>query len=522
MPLIKSAIRILVNTFTTRSTFGSYIVLLGSISATLYIVYEKVLRPPPSLRHIPHLNFFTLFNALVMRKSINQFTKEVHAKDVVRSSISGLYLRRDNLGWSVRVTLPEDVKSFMSSGDLFQKSVGSRTNRKGTLAGRALIASNILYSVGDEWKRHRKIMNPAFHQAMPMKVFTTVSQQAIDIIETDKLTDWYNLSHRWALEVMGKTIFGCSLGTLVDDQSEWVVRFERIAHVVQNPVYFVIPFVERNLKSFIPELAKAHQEMTVYADMINEVVRQKRKAMMTQNLNDVENQEKDLLTLMIEASMQGNEHFSDEEFQANVFASFLVGHETTSATISFIFYYLAVNQEIQQRAREEAINVFGDGYDIHPTFHETQNLPYITMIIKETLRINPPITTFTDRVATEDTEIAGTFIPKGTHVGLTVYELHHNPKVWKNPDIFDPERFAPGGEIDQLDGLPWTPFGNGGARACTGMKSSMTQQRVFLSMLLRKYKWYLPEDSIHKNGVVTDGYVAMRPKNLQLTFQKRY
>lgn len=99
--------------------------------------------------------------------------------------------------------------------------------------------------------------------------------------------------------------------------------------------------------------------------------------------------------------------------------------------------------------------------------------------------MSPPITTFTDRVATEDTVISGTFIPKGTHVGLTVYELHHNPKVWKDPDTFDPERFAPGAEADQISGTAWAPFG-GGFRACAGMKSSMTQQRVFLSML-RKF-----------------------------------
>ncbi|KAI8143149.1 cytochrome P450 [Fennellomyces sp. T-0311] len=521
MPLIKSAICSLANTISTSSPLRRHVILIGSISVACYFAYDRILRPPPSLRHIPYLDFFTLFKALVMRKTIDQITKEISSSDVVQNSNNGIYLRRDNLVWSVRITRPEDVKFFMSQRELFPKSTGSRQNRRGTLAGRALIASNILYSSGDEWKRHRKIINPAFHQAMPMKVFGSLSQKVIDMIEPDKPTDGYNIIHRWSLDVMGKTIFGYNLKTLDEKESEWVIRFERIAHVAQNTVYFVIPFIERNFKLFIPEVRRAHQEMTIYADMINRIIQQKREAILTRNEMDAK--EKDLLSLMIEASMKGEEHFSDEEFQANVFASFLVGHETTSSSVSFILYYLATHQEIQQRAREEAIRVFGDGQDnIYPTFQETQNLPYITMVIKETLRINPPITTLTDRVATEDTEIGGTFIPKGTHVGLTVYELHRNPKIWRNPDTFDPERFAPGGEADQLGGLPWTPFGNGGARVCTGMKSSMTQQRVLLSMLLRKYEWRLPEDSIHKNGVVTDGYVAMRPKNLELVFQKRY
>ncbi|KAI8147903.1 cytochrome P450 [Fennellomyces sp. T-0311] len=507
----------------THSALEQSAVLLGMILIAAYLVYEKILLPPPSLRHIPHLNFFTLLKALVMRKSIDQLTKEVNRSDAVQSSNSGLYLRRDNLGWTVRITRPEDIKFYMTHKELFPKSAKATINRRGTLAGRALFASNILYSSGDEWKRHRKIINPAFHRAMPMKVFETLSQKTIDIIETDKPIDVHNFSHQWSLEVMGATILGYKLGTLDDKESEWVVRFERIVSVALNTFYFAFPFMERNFfKFFIPELRKAHQEMTVYADMINGIVREKREAIMMRNMNEADDPEKDLLTLMIEASMRGKEYFfSDDEFQANVFALFLAGDDTTSSSISFILYYLAVNQEIQQRARQEVVGVFGDGYDIHPTLQETQNLPYLTMIIKETLRINPPITTLPDRIATEDIELGGTFIPKGTHVGLTIYELHRNPKVWKDPDTFDPERFAPGGEADQLDGIFWVPFGSG-ARMCTGMKSSMTQQRVLLSMLLRKYKWHLPKDSIHKDSVLTDGYGVIRPRNLQLVFEKRY
>ena len=92
------------------------------------------------------------------------------------------------------------------------------------------------------------------------------------------------------------------------------------------------------------------------------------------------------------------------------------------------------------------------------------------------------------RIATQDTELAGVFIPKDTRLSIDVYELHHNPNVWKNPDQFDPERFAPTGEMDQLSGsgLPWTPFSNG-ARSCIGMNFSLMGQRVLLSMLCKLF-----------------------------------
>ena len=68
--------------------------------------------------------------------------------------------------------------------------------------------------------------------------------------------------------------------------------------------------------------------------------------------------------------------------------------------------------------------------------------------------------------------------------------MHRNPKIWKDPELFIPERFAPGGEANQLfaikQGFPWLAYGNG-ERCCIGMNFSLTKQRVFLSMLCKIY-----------------------------------
>lgn len=131
--------------------------------------------------------------------------------------------------------------------------------------------------------------------------------------------------------------------------------------------------------------------------------------------------------------------------------------------------------------------------------------------------MSPPAASLVSRVTKEDTEIAGTFIPKGTRTTIDIYNLHHNPTVWKEPEIFRPERFAPGGEAEEHAGLgmSWLPFSNG-ARQCIGnvfsalaqfelknafdgmqfsyhhtsschigMNFSLAQQRVFLSMLCK-------------------------------------
>ena len=79
----------------------------------------------------------------------------------------------------------------------------------------------------------------------------------------------------------------------------------------------------------------------------------------------------------------------------------------------------------------------------------------------------------------------GVVIPKGTQVFAEIYEIHHNPNVWKDPDTFNPERFAPGGEAEHNGSYAWQPFITG-PRQCIGMNFSLAEQRVFLSML-REY-----------------------------------
>lgn len=109
--------------------------------------------------------------------------------------------------------------------------------------------------------------------------------------------------------------------------------------------------------------------------------------------------------------------------------------------------------------------------------------------MKETLRINGPAVKTLVRKASEDTELSGTFIPKGTRLSVNIFTIHHSEKVWINPSQFDPERFSENGEgiRGSGEGMAWAPFGNG-ARQCIGMNFSLNEQRVMLSMLC---KWHI-------------------------------
>jgi cytochrome P450 len=310
--------------------------------------------------------------------------------------------------------------------------------------------------------------------------------------------------------------------------------------------------------------------------LLGEVIEKKRKTLQQKyqgnGIKTDNDDDDDLLTLMLKGEFTGEGVLTNEEIASNLnvfflgkniridlldlyildspFFLYIAGHDTTANALSFAIYALARDPVIQQKAREEAIRVLGDEpHDVLPTLEDIKQFDYINQVIKETLRVNGPATSGLPRVVSKDTEVSGVFLPKGTPIVVNIYDLHHNPRVWNDPETFDPSRFAYGGEADQKssagDGgsMSWSPFYNG-QRMCIGMQFSLEEQRVMLSclcmynenlschklysffnsyfFLVRKYEWRLPENSIHKDEVITETVGLLTAKNLEIIFKRRY
>ncbi|OAD75062.1 CYP509 protein, partial [Phycomyces blakesleeanus NRRL 1555(-)] len=410
--------------------------------------------------------------------------------------------RINGLGWTVHVASPEANKKMLMRTDIFPKS-DPLPGTDGTLASRFLRGPNVLLLNGASWKTQRKLMNPAFHQSIPVNMFGGLVQRLFSVMENETgPINVTNLMMRWTLDVIGQAGFDFDFHATDEPENEWVQVYNSISKGMGKPLWFFFPVLDRKFLWLFPERRKSHKSLDRFLEMLDGVIVKKRKALKENKRNpSMKDNEKDLLTLMLEGSQTGGAALTDRELQSNLCIFFFAGHDTTANALSFIIYFFAKYPKIQQRAREEAHKILGDApQDVIPTVEETKDMTYINMVIKETLRIKGPVTAIPARRAAEDTELEGVFIPKGTLLTSDIYNMHHNPKIWNDPETFDPERFKAGGEADMLasSGMPWMPFG-GGSRLCIGMNFSLAEQRVMISMLLRKYTWRLPEDSIHKD-----------------------
>ncbi|KAI9008847.1 cytochrome P450 [Phycomyces nitens] len=494
------------------------------ISTLAYVAYDKIFRPPPSLRHIPNIPYFTFMNSMIKGETAAAHSKRLVLPLAAGKDNNGFFVRPHVRGWEVFVANPEAVKQIFNKTDIFPKSE-PLPDSDGTLFGKFIAGPNLAFLSGSSWKTQRKLINPAFHHSVPVSFFGFYTQRVIQFVdESNGQVNVTDLMGRLTLDVLGKTGFGFDFHATDDPNNEWVKIYENITIALYKPVWLLVPILERKFLWMFPERQKAHRDLDKFLSMLDTIIDKKHKDLKETKDSNVANNEKDLLTLMIEGAAENKGILSYRDLQSNICVFFLAGHETTSNVLAAALYYLAMNPELQKNARDEAQRILGDEpKEVFPTVNQTKDMEYITMVIKETLRMRPPAPSVLTRKCAADTVVAGVFIPKGTLIAPDIYDLHHNPDTWEDPETFNPERFRSGGEADTLNnhGMAWAPFG-GGARLCIGMNFSLTQQRVVLSMLLRKYTWALPDDSIYKDDLHTNALGTSSAKKLEIAFQKIY
>ncbi|KAI9251834.1 cytochrome P450 [Phascolomyces articulosus] len=530
LPYVNNVLLKLLDSNNGNSNNGTVTRKIISISAALflfYITYDKVMRPPKQLRHITHGNPIKTLMAALRQLSADEITRSI-GYPLSSQTENGLYTRFDATGWTVIINDPAIAKEYLFKSTTFVKSPLS-DDFAGTLITRFIVGPNILFLSGQHWLDQRKIANPAFRRSMPVALFGRLTEKLFNVIDTTGDTsDVYDLMERWTLDALGNAGFGFDFDAISSKQNKWVKKYNDIINATQNPIYGLFPILERRFLNWIPSRKKSHQDMDEFHDMIQCLIDKKRKLIQEQKESGISvmgDPERDLLTMMIEGGQEEGQGLTDAELLSNVYVFLFAGHDTTASAISFAICFLAMYPEIQQRAREEAIKILGDEpKNVAPTVEQSQKMVYTEQIIKETLRMYAPVDYLVPRCAVKDTELGGVFIPKGTQVTVSIYQLHHSPRVWNdNPDKFNPDRFASNTNTSSIENYDWIPFSTG-ARKCIGMNFSLSEQRLFLPMLLRKYVWRLPKDTIHspERIVTKQNLGVMSPKNLNVIFERRY
>lgn len=174
-----------------------------------------------------------------------------------------------------------------------------------------------------------------------------------------------------------------------------------------------------------------------------------------------------------------------DEVVGQAFIFLIAGYEIVTNTLSFATYLLATNPDCQEKLLRE-VDHFNEKHTAPEYYSLQEGLPYLDMVIRETLRMYPPAFRFT-REAVQDCELLGQRIPAGTVIETAVGALHHDPEHWPRPEAFDPERFTAEAWRRQRP-FTYLPFG-AGPRSCLGVRLGLLEVKLTLLHLLRKFRF---------------------------------
>lgn len=238
---------------------------------------------------------------------------------------------------------------------------------------------------------------------------------------------------------------------------------------------------------FTPTAAKERKLLKVLHKFTNDVILQ-RKDKLEQNMNN----KTDLLTEkkmnfldMLLLSKVEDKPLSNSDIREEVDTIMFEAHDTVASVISFTFYNLSKNQEIQEKVFNEIRQVFGDDIKSPLTFRQLQELKYVEMVIKESMRIYTPAPII-GRKLTEDTIISGVTVPKETNIMIPIWSVHHDPDVYPDPEHFDPERFT-AEAIMERNPYSYIPF-SAGVRNCVGQKFGILEVKAMIVKMIRNYE----------------------------------
>mmetsp|Transcript_16556 Transcript_16556/g.19834 ORF Transcript_16556/g.19834 Transcript_16556/m.19834 type:complete len:515 (-) Transcript_16556:611-2155(-) len=284
---------------------------------------------------------------------------------------------------------------------------------------------------------------------------------------------------KFTLDTIGDIGFGVDLDTLSKNDVPFSNAFDTAQkHIAQRASFR--PGWEY-LKWLYPAEREITKSIAVLDDFCYKIITD-RLALTEEELS----LKGDILSLFLKA----NNKLSNKYLRDIIMSFFIAGRDTTACTLSFTFMILSKHPEIQNKLFQEisSQNLKADNSNFI-TLDEVKEMKYLDGVIKECLRLFPPVPVDAKQCAEETVLPDGTVIPKGTRVAFEVYCMGRDPKVWKEPEAVIPERW-----YEKQPTQYEFPVFQAGPRICLGKDLAMYEAKFATVELLRRYRFELAEE----------------------------
>ncbi len=372
------------------------------------------------------------------------------------------------------------------------------------VTGKAL-GNGVLSTKGACHSQQRKLMQPAFHHkrlAGYASIMSAYTQTFLANWQDGEIRNIHSEMLRLTMFIVAKTLFDADMETMAD-------KGEIAAETIAGNQYWLRKEFSYGFKVPFWLPTRGNREIKAnnkrLRDMLQPIIDQRRQGQIEDK--------GDLLSILLTAVNDNGQPMNDNLLIDEVVTLFSAGHETTSNALSWTLYLLSQNPEQAEMLYTELDQVL-DGRP--PTFADLNQLVYTEMVLKESMRILPPVWTLSFREAHQDTTLGNYHIPQGSILTAPIYGIHRSPKYFPDPERFDPERFHPEHGVD-LPRYAYLPFG-AGPHVCIGAQFAMIEAKLLLAAICQQFRFTLQPDQ----DIILDPLITMGPKNgIKMTLEKR-
>jgi cytochrome P450 len=387
-----------------------------------------------------------------------------------------------------------------------QHFVKERTVRRmKVLLGEGLITSEDPIHI-----RQRRIAAPAFHRqriAAYGERIASIAQSHRDQWQPGQTLDISAASMALSLEIVARTLFDTDVTPDIRAINDEV---NTIMHLYNFIVAF--PSIESFLHLPIPGIVKFRKSKARLDAVVNRLIAEHRKAAMRG-----EPDKGDLLSMLLSstyepteaeaAAQKQPERMSDDQVRDEVLTIFLAGYETVANALTWTWYLLSQNPEVEAKLHAELDAVLGTGNQQRlPTLADYPSLRYTEQVFAESMRLYPPAWAM-GRMSTREIHLGPYNIPAGAHVFFSQYIMSRTPEYFPDPLRFDPDRFTPEAKAARPR-FTYFPFG-GGSRQCIG-ESFAWMEGVF-SIATIAQRWRM--SYLGATPPVPQAKITLRPRD---------
>ncbi|KAM3397938.1 premnaspirodiene oxygenase [Capsicum galapagoense] len=418
---------------------------------------------------------------------------------------------------AVVITSPEMAKQVLKNHDL------AFASRPKLLASEIVMynCSDIAFCpYGNYWRQMRKICVLELLTNKNVRSFSSIRQD-----ETLRLVDDFFCSSSSGKPInVTKRIYlftsfiicRSAFGTIIKEQEEFIQVVKKVTSLLEG---FYVADIFPSLK-FLHVLSGIkgkimdvhHKVDTIAENVINE-----HKKNLVNGKTNGELGGEDLIDVLLRLMKDGNLRFpiTNDNIKAIVYDMFAAGTETSSATLDWAMVEIMKNPSVLCKARAEVREAFRG----RETFGENdiEELKYLKLVVKETLRLHPPLPLMLPRECREEVDINGFTIPLKTKVIVNIWAIARDPRYWDDAESFKPERFEHSSVDFVGNNFEFLPFGSG-RRICPGISFGLANVYLPLAKLLYHFDWKLPTGTNPSDLDMTesDGASCTRKNDLYL------